>query len=296
MKEAFKFTIIISIVTVCSWYAVTVYQEKSLPPEAFYSMQRHIQYSFTIQNTTNRAVRDAHLWTYAPVKQTSTQLCKTIESSHPYDLIPDKLGNQVLHFTFAEVAPFATKIVSIKADLLLSDKPNQNNEDDLKIYLQPEKYIESGNQDILKAAMTLKASESVNTAENIFQWTADNVNYSGYASRERGALYALNYKKGDCTEFMYLFAALCRANKIPARCIGGYVCRENTIINPGGYHNWAEFYDNETWKIADPQKKNFLNNQSDYIAWRIIAATSENPLSEHNRFRYEGEGLKVKMN
>ena len=50
--------------------------------------------------------------------------------------------------------------------------------------------------------------------------------YVGYIKNDRGALYALKTKEGDCTEFMHLFVALCRANKIPARCIGGYVQRE----------------------------------------------------------------------
>jgi hypothetical protein len=38
-----------------------------------YSILRQIQYSFTLQNKTNRLLEKAEFWTYAPVKQTATQ-------------------------------------------------------------------------------------------------------------------------------------------------------------------------------------------------------------------------------
>ena len=44
----------------------------------------------------------------------------------------------------------------------------------------------------------------------IFQWVSQNVKDDGYSAKDRGALYALTNRKGDCTEFMYLFVALCR--------------------------------------------------------------------------------------
>ena len=112
---------------------------------------------------------------------------------------------------------------------------------------------------------------------------------------DRGALYALKYKKGDCTEYMHLFAALCRVNNIPARGIGGYICRGNCILKPSGYHNWAEFYDAGTWYSVDPQNKVFMKNSSDYIAMRIIGDTTGNPMGTYHRFRFKGEGLAVRM-
>jgi len=95
---------------------------------------------------------------------------------------------------------------------------------------------------------------------------------------------------------MHLFVALCRANKIPARCIGGYVRRENATLKPADYHNWAEFYQDGAWRIADPQRKLFMRNQSHYVAMQVIAESSENPMGNYHRFRFSGNGLKVIMN
>jgi transglutaminase-like putative cysteine protease len=261
-----------------------------------YSLSRQIQYQFTLRNKTNRLVTNAEFWAHAPVKQTPTQRCSQIESSYPHELITDSFGNQILHYTFDEFPPYATRIVSVKTDLVLSNTPNPLAMPDLQIFLKPEKYIESDNPEIRRLAQTLKAATPLQTAENIFSWVAGNIRYAGYLPKARGALYALQNKKGDCTEFMYLFAALCRANNIPARGIGGYISTQNKILKPGDYHNWAEFYLDGTWRISDPQNKVFMKDQSNYIAMRLISASTDSSIEPFNKFRLEGAGLQVKMN
>lgn len=260
-----------------------------------YAIPRHIQYGFTLQNKTNRLVKEAEFWTYAPVKQTPTQQCVHLEASHPFQVISDDLGNQILRFTFKDLSPYATKIITIEADLLLSDRPNPMHVKDISAYLRAEKYCESDDPEISRVAKELKGPKPVSTAENIFRWVAGHIQHAGYLREARGALYALNEKKGDCTEFMYLFAALCRANNIPVRCIGGYVCQENAVLRPNGFHNWVEFCDGGVWKTADPQRKAFMQAPSKYIAMQVLGKASESPLSGHHRFRCGSEGLEVKM-
>ena len=45
------------------------------PAESNYSIPRLVQYSFTLQNRSNRLLKKAEFWTHAPVKQTPTQKC-----------------------------------------------------------------------------------------------------------------------------------------------------------------------------------------------------------------------------
>jgi len=201
-----------------------------------------------------------------------------------------------LNFTFDEFLPYATRIVTVTADLLISNRANSLPEQDLQTFLVPEKYIEADASEIYGLAKKLKALTPLKTAERIFWWVADNVQYVGYLRNDRGALYALRHRQGDCTEFMYLFAALCRANNIPARCMGGYICKENIILKPANYHNWAEFYIDGEWRISDPQKKVFMKDASNYIAMRLIRESTNNPASQFNRYWFKGEGLNVKMN
>jgi len=118
----------------------------------------------------------------------------------------------MLHFTFDAFPPYAAKIVTVKADLLLSSGVNTLTVPDMQFFLKPEKYIESDNPALYRKAQRLKGATPLKTAENIFHWVADNIDYAGYLKNNRGALYALTHREGDCSEFMYLFAALCRSD------------------------------------------------------------------------------------
>jgi transglutaminase-like putative cysteine protease len=266
------------------------------PPAAGYTIAKQIQYSYTLQNATNRAIPKAELWAHAPVKQTANQRCVDLTANYPFQLIFDQDGNQVLHFTLEKLAPYASRIITIKADLLVSRSANPIAVEPGAADLQPEKHIESDHPAIRRAAAKLQESDAIKTINAVFRWVAGHVRYSGYAARARGALYALEHKKGDCTEYMDLFVALCRANGLPARRVGGYICPESAVLKARDYHNWGEFYEDGTWQIADPQNNVLMQNVGDYIAMRIIRESEDNPLGTHNRFRFKGEGLNVKMN
>ena len=256
---------------------------------------RFIQYSFTVQNISARVLPEAELWTFAPVKKTATQQCVALDASREYELIVDELGNQVMHFTFNNIPPFGVKIVRISAELVLNEVPRKI-PGDAQLFLRPEKYVEVDALPVKKIAARLKADNPFITAERIYSWVAASIGYSGFAGQEKGALSALESRQGDCTEYMDLFTALARAAGVPARRLGGYVVGKNTVLKPADYHNWAEFYDNEVWKLADAQKKKFVSRQADYIAMQIIRESVNNPMSGFNRFRVEGEGLQVRMN
>jgi len=265
-------------------------------PQTGQRFPRYIQYGFTLENTSNRAIQNAELWAYAPVAQTAAQRCQGIRTSHPSQAVVDSTGNRIIHFTFDLFPPYATKIVNVEATLLLSEKPDPCNIDDPVPFLKAEPYCESDDPAIRRLARELEAPKPLNTAENIFKWVNANVTYSGYARNARGALYALKHKSGDCTEFMYLFAALCRASKIPARCMSGFISKEDGLLKPGAFHNWAEFYHGGSWWISDPQNGVFMKNSSGYIAIRIINGLEGSAIPRFDRFQIRGEGLKGRMN
>ena len=70
----------------------------------------------------------------------------------------------------------------------------------------------------------------------------------------------------------------------------------NRTLKAAAYHNWAEFYHNGIWKIADAQNRVFVANYDDYIAMRIITDSSHDSVPQFQRFGFKGEGLRVKMN
>lgn len=255
---------------------------------AFTRGSRTVQYGLIIKNQTNRVLDDVNVWACAPAMQSSGfHCCEELEALPPFEKIIDAIGNQVMLFHIDQLPPYGSKVVQIRAEL--SDSNNSASMDKPELFLKKEPFIESDHPDILGKAINLKGDTPLETAENIYKWVSENIQYSGYTQKARGALYALNNKKGDCTEFMYLFIALSRANNIPARGIGGYVVHGDAVLNPSQYHNWAEFYANGKWHIADPQRKQFMQTDADYIAMQILSDDENSFGSKGKRFWHSHE-------
>lgn len=268
--------------------------EIKAPPE--YTGTKQIRYSYTLTNKTDRLLSTAHFWTYAPVPHTSHQWVEKIRASQPYRTSRDELGNEILHFQFENLPPYGAKIISITVDMKIAERAAVMRDSDLARFTKAEPYIESSDVKLVKVAKDLRDASPLGSARRAYEWVAANVKSEAYIPEDRGALYALENRIGDCTEFTYLLTALARASDLPARPIGGYVFKGNAIVKAVDYHNWAELYIDGRWQIADAQKKAFLQNQADYVAMRIIGSGSSGVLGESHRYAYAGEGLQVQMN
>lgn len=260
-----------------------------------YHIPKQIRYSYTLRNTTGQLLEKAQFWTYAPVPQTSHQKVRKIKTNLPYVSARDDLGNEMLHFEIANVPPYGATIVSITVDLLVSELPVGTSAGRPDRFTRPEPHIESDDTRIISLARLLSDPRTDSSTRKVYDWVAEHLFTEAYVAEDRGALYALQNKTGDCTEFSYLLTALYRAQQIPARPIGGYVFSGNGIVKAVDYHNWAEFYVDGAWQIADAQKRAFREKQTDYVAMRRIAANMQDRFSAQ-RFSYAGAGLEVTMN
>jgi len=231
MKVIFRVQFALLIVLLCMTIKPgTSISSTSSPTNDLEVVSRVIQYGYSLKNTRNKVLPHAEMWCYAPVATTSFQHFLQLETSHSYEMIEDELGNQILQFTFSDIPPFSTKIIRIKSDLEFFPKPKSIEVENTQLFLQPEPFIQSDHPEIVQLAEKLKGESQLQTVSNIFNWVANEIHYIGYVKNSRGALYALQQKKGDCTEFAYLFVTLCRAIDIPARPIGGYICSGNCML------------------------------------------------------------------
>lgn len=215
------------------------------------------------------------MWVYVPVKQTSTQKFISVEASHEYQLVEDKLGNQKLNLDLRDIPPYGSKIISIKVRVNMSGQPNNTDVGELVVFLKSEKYIESDNVLIQNVATNLRQNDEVKTAEAIYSWVLENLEYKGFVSEDRGALFAVEHGEGDCTEYAHLVTALARAIGLPSRSIAGFVYSENARVAAKDYHNWSEVMLNKKWQIIDAQKEVIMDKFSDYIAMRIISTAED---------------------
>ncbi len=65
------------------------------------------------------------------------------------------------------------------------------------------------------------------------------------------AIYACDFKKGNCTDFHSLFIAIARSRGIPARFTIGFPLGASSSGVIPGYHCWAEFYAGGQWVPVD---------------------------------------------
>jgi len=143
-----------------------------------------------------------------------------------------------------------------------------------KKYTHPEELIQSNDSKII-----LKAQSITSNADNVDEKASKIYNfvtsYMHYAEQdeERGALWALESGVGDCSEYSYLFVALCRAVGVPARVQAGFAFRSVLETLEDG-HMWAEYYlENYGWVPVDATWRLF--NALDRMHFSSIQSTPE---------------------
>lgn len=221
-------------------------------------IQRQLRFTLTLTNPKPYRLVDQKLWFYMPAVETPTQKLDSIKVSVPFEQQTDPLGHSIIELTLPQIAPLATKIITVTTDVTLGNEPKLEPLNNPQAWLTSERYIETADPSIQTLAKSLKQAQDSDTAQAIYNWVKRHLNYSGYIADDRGAAYALDKLKGDCTEHAYLTVALARANGIPARMVGGYEIANNTVLKASDYHNWAELYVDGAWRLLDTQKGRWL--------------------------------------
>ncbi len=256
---------------------------------------KRVRYGFILRNPTGRAVHNAVLWTYAPLKRTSFQTCRNIRATKDFHRQLDSRGHQILTFRFPLVPPYGSKQVTVRAELAMRNSPRAVPRQGHSEWSTPGPFIQSAARTVASRASRLQTQTEEGTLQNILGWINREIDHTGYTSRELGALHALKHREGDCTEFADLYAALARASGIPTRVMAGFVRQGSGALHISGYHNWAESLYGERWHLADPQKNRLDQAAPRYIAMSILDHTDNHPIPRGQPFALRGRGLEIEM-
>jgi hemolysin-activating ACP:hemolysin acyltransferase len=256
--------------------------------------RRRLRFVLTFANPLARELTDQKFWCYLPAHLEPRQALAGVAVSEPHDIDTDILGHRILVLAFARFPGYGRKVVTMDAEVTLRpgvERGTPGAPDELALraaWLGPERYIEADAAEIRSLAAQLRGANELESTRNIYDWVRNSLNYAGYMADEFGALHALRYRRGDCTEYADLVVALARANGIPARTAGGYVTVRDATPRPQDYHNWAEVYLSGAWRIVDAQKENWLGSSQEYLVFRIHTTAVRNPLGSAHRFRMQG--------
>ncbi|MHA1192016.1 MAG: transglutaminase-like domain-containing protein [Promethearchaeota archaeon] len=146
-----------------------------------------------------------------------------------------------------------------------------------------ELYYDTDNSSIIATSFSIvnPGDNPITKATKICNWVSDYLTYDGtLPPQEKGASWALNNSRGDCSEYSSLMITLLRCQGIPARKVTGFVISTDPILRPSiGQqwnfnlndqaessflgHAWVEYYvPNIGWIACDPT----WNSGGDYTS------------------------------
>lgn len=254
---------------------------------------RHISYTLVVTNTSSASMEKADLSVLGPNSHTRSQRCEYVGADREFSVHKDDLNNQILRFSLENLPPFAVKMINIQADVVMQISPFPPLSENYESYLlnQPQLHLE--NRRLRQQAEKLLGKNDLETVTNIYHWITAAIGKTGYSEKERGALYALHKRSGDCTEFMHLLVSLCRINGIPARGVSGYIVTQDKHLSPDELHDWAEVYIDGQWHLVDAYNKVFMEKEELYIVMRVHGDRRGGGF--FHRWRTDDERLRIAM-
>lgn len=293
-KPAILASLVVAIVLAACATAYWVLQpsEEPLTPVI---QERMIRYSFTLDNQTNQVLEQVAFKAFAPVSTTPFQNVERIETSIPHQIESDELGNQTLVFDIEEFPPYGQKTISISVWLKTADLPAFESPLNHVTALDP--LVDADDQHLMEAIKRIgNDDDEIQWLRSANQWVYTTLEDVGYVTEDRGAQYALQEKKGDCTEFAHALMALARFKEIPSMFVAGFpVQGGNSILQASDYHNWVMVNAEDRWGVADPHAGRFEKNQERYVAFRVLG-TGVEAFGHSGKFFSYDQKIKAQMN
>lgn len=119
---------------------------------------------------------------------------------------------------------------------------------DALLYLLQSRYCPSDKMESRARQLVGDAPAGYAQVERIRAWIHDNLAYRyGVSNESTDALDTLDHGAGVCRDFSHVGISLCRALRIPARLVVGYLYR----LDPMDMHAWFEAFVGGRWYTFD---------------------------------------------
>ncbi|MHC4309086.1 MAG: transglutaminase-like domain-containing protein [Planctomycetota bacterium] len=144
--------------------------------------------------------------------------------------------------------------------------------------LKPTEILQCDDEKIIALARKAvgKTKDAAKAARKIEAFVNNYMRLSGsftFAS----AVEVANERKGDCTEYAVLTAAMCRASGIPAKLVSGYVYCDyfNGKWHVFVPHEWTEVYIGDKWIGLEATKNRFFGIFNSFTAGHIALSGTD---------------------
>lgn len=222
-----------------------------------------VEYRYRLTNPTGRSAKNVRVHIPIPTDCTHQEVRSFRIRAHGGGgrerTIVDQYAQRICQITLPEIAAGTTAEVGFEAEVTLHpgrriplDRERIGTLSDIPSSIR-EVYTTDvpSTYDLGSSAIQAKSAELVKGHANLFDRVMaihDFVAGMRYVRDGRWdkASVVLERGTGSCSEFSYLFCALCRAAGIPTRFAGGTCCRlkrgQSWPVTDRVYHRWAEVY------------------------------------------------------
>ena len=220
------------------------------------SAPRIAQLTFTHEamNYGPGIVKSMDIYIAIPVNRDNQEIISLDFSSNLKDKLTDQWGQQVAHFHFTNIKPGEKVEAIMKVKAYLYDVsyfifPDQvGTLDKIPEKLKKLYIIDKDKYQIYHPVIQNAVKKAVGDEKNVY-WIVRNIfdylRENMYYERSGGwntAPTVLARGNGSCSEYSFVFIAMCRAAGVPARYVGSVAERGEAASMDDVYHRWVEVY------------------------------------------------------
>jgi transglutaminase-like putative cysteine protease len=209
-----------------------------------------LERSYSVKNKSATEVFRIRVFIPDVISYQNTKVLSATYNIQPSERKTLANGMEQMDFDL-EMTPGEEKIIHLQWDIQLEgfsalEQAGRQplTAEDRQHYLQAGKFFESDHPELVATTskVTAEKTTELEKAQAIFDFVRTHVKYQRFGADTKGALYALQNKKGDCTEYSALIVAMSRAAGIPARLNGVMALKTDSGKAGTDNHNHAEIY------------------------------------------------------
>ena len=210
-------------------------------------------------------VKSMDIYIAIPTNRSNQEIIKVNFSKNLTDKLTDQWGQEVAHYHFTNIKPDQRVVATMTVQAKLYDVnyfiyPEQvGNLSDIPENLKKQYLIDENKYQYHNPVIQKAVKQAVGNEQNVY-WIVrkifDYVREHMYYERSGGwntAPTVLARGNGSCSEYSFVFIAMCRAAGVPARYVGSVAFRGEETSMDDVYHRWVEVYmPNYGWIPVDP--------------------------------------------
>ena len=266
-----------------------------------------VDFIHQVRNFGPDTVKTLDVYLAIPHDQVNQELLGAVEFTPPVtDVLTDKWGQKVAHFRFTNLGPdkFTEVQMTVSAKMyetrffVFPDKVGKLA--DIPKDIRDAYLIDDTKFDINGAIIKKAVQDAVGTETNpywiarrIQQYCVDKLEYERVGGWNV-APAVLQRGTGSCSEYSFVYIAMCRAAGLPARYAGSIVVRNDDASYDDVFHRWVEVYlPGYGWIPVDPSRSDSkwpadVAGSFGYLSSSCLITTVGGGGSEYMEWGYNG--------